>query len=66
MGKITDQDVLAATDNGDGTHDGVKLAQWLYEATTGKPLARDDAERLVQEGIRRARIRRDQEARANV
>jgi hypothetical protein len=66
MTKITDQDVLSATSNGDGTHDGVKLAQWLYEAYTGKPLPRDRAEELVQEGVRRARIRRDQEARSDV
>lgn len=66
MGKITDLDVLAATSNGDGTHDGVKLAQWLFEALTGKALSRDDAEVLVQEGIRRGRQAHDADTRARI
>lgn len=57
-GKITDRGVMAATANGDGTHNGVKLAQWLYEATTGKSLSDDDARKLVDEAIAKGKARR--------
>lgn len=57
MPKITDQDVLTATSNGDGTHSGLKLAQWLYEATTGKPLSDEDARKLLDEAKARAAAR---------
>lgn len=57
MGKITDQDVFAATSNGDGTHNGAKLVQWLYEATTGKPLSDDEADKLVKQAQATARER---------
>lgn len=63
MGKITDKDVFAATSNGDGTHNGVKLVQWLYEASTGKPMSEADAKDLVAkaqaEGKRRLAQRRE-------
>ncbi|MBN9467319.1 MAG: hypothetical protein J0J10_00975 [Bosea sp.] len=59
MSKITDKDVFAATANGDGTYNGFKLAQWLYEATTGKPLSDEDAKKLVAEAQEKAKARRD-------
>lgn len=65
MAKITDQDVFAATSNGDGTHSGVKLVQWLYEASTGKTLSDDEADALVKKAQATARERiakRDAEA----
>jgi hypothetical protein len=59
MGKITDKDVFAATSNGDGTHNGVKLAQWLYEATTGKPMSDEDAKDLVAKAVAEGKRRRE-------
>lgn len=56
--KITDKDVMAATANGDGTHNGVKLVQWLYEARTGKALPDEEARKLVDEAIAKGKARR--------
>lgn len=60
MARITDQDLLTACDNGDGTYNGYKLAQWLYEATTGKPLSDEEARKIVAEAKQRAAERRAQ------
>lgn len=54
-GKITDQNMLDATSNGDGS--GVKLAQWLFKATTGRELSEEDARRLIVEAQEAARSR---------
>ena len=61
MSRITDKPVLEATSNGDGTHSGVKLAQWLYEAATGKSLSDEDAQALVTEAIARAKAKKSKE-----
>lgn len=65
MGKITDQDVFAATSNGDGTHNGVKLVQWLYEATAGKPMSEEDAKALLKKAAAEAVRRRQAELRGH-
>lgn len=45
--------------NPDGkTYDGRKLAQWLFEATTGKPMSGAEAQALIDEAQRRARARK--------
>lgn len=47
--------------NPDGkTYDGRKVAQWLFQAMTGKPMSDDDAQRLVDEAKARAETRRRQ------
>ena len=55
---ICDKDVLSATSNGDGTHSGVKLAQWLFEATTRKPMSEADAKALIEEAKAKAAARK--------
>jgi len=62
MAKITDKDLFAATANGDGTHNGVKLVQWLYEASTGKPMSDEDARALVDQAVKEGRRRREERA----
>lgn len=57
MSKITDKDYFEATSNGDGTHNLIKAAQWLYEAYTGKPLSHEDAESMVRKASQKARAR---------
>jgi|GEM_PF-6815597 len=45
--------------NPDGrTYDGRKVAQWLFEAMTGKPMSDEEASRLVAEAQEKARRRR--------
>lgn len=45
--------------NPDGkTYDGRKLAQWLFEATTGKPMSAEEAQSLVEEAKKRAAARK--------
>lgn len=58
--KITDQDLYTACANGDGTYSGVKLAQWLFEAASGKPMSEDEAKKLIEEAKQRAAARRSQ------
>jgi hypothetical protein len=58
MSKITDKDVMTATANGDGTHNGYKLVQWLFEATTGKAMSDEEAGALVAEAQARAKARK--------
>lgn len=55
--KITDQDYLTATANGDGTYSGVKAVQWLFEVTTGKPLSEPEARALIAEAQQKAKNR---------
>jgi len=57
VSKITDKDYHAACDNGDGTYSGIKAVQWLYEATTGKPMSEEEARALVAEAQARRRAR---------
>lgn len=58
MAKITDQDYLTACKNPDGSYSLTKAAQWLIEATTGKPLSTEEAEKLVAEALTKAKARR--------
>lgn len=58
MAKITDQDLHTACSNGDGTYSGVKLAQWLYECVSGKPMSEDDAKLLIEEAKAKAAEKR--------
>lgn len=58
MSKITDLPLKEACANGDGTYDGRKLARWLFEATTGKPMSEEEAEQLVEAAKTRAAARR--------
>lgn len=45
--------------NPDGkTYDGRKVAQWLFEAATGKPMSDAEAADLVREAQERAARRR--------
>lgn len=45
--------------NPDGkTYDGRKVAQWLFEVMTGKPMSDEDAERLIDEAQKKAASRR--------
>lgn len=59
MTNITDQDLYTACSNGDGTYSGVKLAQWLVEAVSGKPLSKEDAEEIIKKAQDKAKARRD-------
>lgn len=59
MTKITDQDLHTACSNGDGTYSGVKLAQWLVECVSGKPLSEEDAKQLIAEAQAKAKAKRD-------
>jgi len=54
MAKITDKTLHEATSNGDGTYSGIKLVQWMYECSTGKPMSEEDARGLVVEAQARA------------
>lgn len=60
MPKITDQDLHTACSNGDGTYSGVKLAQWLVEAVSGKPLSEDDAQQIINDAKAKAAEKRRQ------
>lgn len=37
--------------NGNGTYDGVKAVQWLYNASTGKKISYDEAKKDVDAAI---------------
>lgn len=37
--------------NGDGTFDGVKVYQWLFNVSTGKKITYEDAAKEVAEAI---------------
>ena len=55
---ITDKDLHAATVNPNGkTYDGRKVIQWLFEATTGKALSDEEAEKIVADASRRRQER---------
>lgn len=58
MSRITDQDLHTACSNGDGTYSGVKLAQWLVEAVSGKPMSEEDARQLIEDAKQRAAEKR--------
>ena len=58
MARITDQDLHTACANGDGTYSGVKLAQWLVEAVSGKPLSEEDAKDIIEKAKQKAAARR--------
>lgn len=46
--------------NSDGeTYDGRKVAQWMFQALTGKPMSDEEAQRLVDDARRRAEARRN-------
>lgn len=55
MTKATDQSLHEFARNpGDAeTYDGRKVARWLFEAVTGKPMSEQEAEGLVDEARRR-------------
>lgn len=57
MSKITDKPLLEACANGDGTYSGVKLAQWLLEATTGKAPSEAEIRDMWAEAKRRKQRR---------
>jgi hypothetical protein len=45
--------------NPDGkTYNGTRLAQWLFEATTGKPMSEEEAKQLIEEAKAKAAARR--------
>jgi hypothetical protein len=44
--------------NPDGTYDGRKVAQWLFEAMTGKPMSDGEAAALVEKARQKAEQRR--------
>lgn len=59
MSKITDKNMGDACRNADGkTYDARKLAQWLFEATTGKPMSDADAQKIVDDAAAKAKARR--------
>lgn len=60
MEKITDEDLHTACSNGDGTYSGVKLAQWLVEAVSGKPMSEEEARQLIDDAKARAAAKRGQ------
>lgn len=56
---ITDKNLHDATVNPDGkTYDGHKVAQWLFEAVTGKPMSEEEAKQLVAEAQQKAKDRK--------
>lgn len=59
MSRITDKTLGDACRNPDGkTYDGRKLAQWLFEAVSGKPMSDAEAQKLVDEAAAKAKARR--------
>lgn len=58
MPRITDKTLGDACSNGDGTYDGRKLVRWLFEATTGKEMSAEDADKLIEEAKQIAAKRR--------
>jgi len=44
--------------NGDGTYNGLKLMQWLFEALTGKPLSDKDMSEIAADARKIADLRR--------
>lgn len=56
---ITDKTLHEAAANPDGkTYDGRKVIQWLFEATTGKPMSDAEASEIVATAKQRAEERR--------
>lgn len=56
--KATDKTLGDFCQNPDGkTYDGRKLAQWLFEAVTGKPISAEEAQSLIDEAQAKARAR---------
>lgn len=47
-----------ACGNGDGTYNGYKLMQFLFEATTGKKLSAAEAHKIMEEAEAKAAARR--------
>jgi len=64
---ITDKTLGEACLNPDGqTYDGRKVARWLFEAVTGKPMSEAEAEDLIAEAKARAHAKRLADAQAAV
>jgi len=56
---MRDMTVGEAALNPDGkTYSGVKLAQWLFEVSTGKPLSEEDAKGIVATAQAKAAARK--------
>ncbi len=59
MTRMTDKNLGDACRNPDGkTYDARKLAQWLFEATTGKAMSDQDAQQLVDDAAAKAKQRK--------
>lgn len=54
MPKVTDKTLHEASSNGDGTYNGAKVVQWLFEAVAGKAMSDADAETLIAEAYAKA------------
>lgn len=48
---IFQTDLFESCANGDGTYNGYKLVQMLYQTTTGKEMSDEEARALVQEVV---------------
>lgn len=59
MNTKPDTDIRDFCSNGDGTYDGVKLAQFLMEALTKKPCSEDSAAEIIAEAQARAKAKRE-------
>lgn len=58
MATLSDQTMIGAFAGGEGAYDGLKLAQWLYEAVAGAPMPEALVARLAQGGQTGAAARR--------
>lgn len=59
MSRLTDKTLGEACLNPDGkTYDGRKVARWLIEAVTGKPVSEEEGQAIVDEAQRRAACRK--------
>ena len=59
MNTAPDTNIYDFTSNGDGTHSGVKLAQFLMEALTKKPCSEDQAREIIAEAQARAKAKQE-------
>lgn len=58
MTKLTDKTLGEAAGNGDGTYRLNDVARWLFEATTGKPMSKEEADGLIAEAMAKRAARK--------
>lgn len=56
---MADKTLEEMAGNGDGTYRMTGLVQFMYEISTGKPLSEEEAQKIVDEGVAKAKQRRE-------